>query len=98
SARAATPSSLTLRALTSFHTFQPLAGAGEDLVVVERQGRERLQIVPAHLGRVVGGFGLDLPGIDLRQVGDGDGTPARVAARVAEGVQLFQAIRLDAGP
>src|SRR6266478_9186168 len=46
--------------------------------------------MPADLGGIVGGAGLQLSWIDLGEVNHADNSAARIAPRIAKGVQLLQ--------
>src|SRR6266436_826915 len=56
-----------------------------------------MQGKPAYFGSVVAGGGLDPLRSDLAPIDHGDGSAARVSARVAKGVELRQLAALEAG-
>src|SRR5436309_1285943 len=84
------------KAMSAMAPFQIIAGAGEDITMIERQLRWAGQCEPIRLGRVVAGARLGPFGVELRQIDNADGAAARIAFRFAEGVQLHQL--LDANP
>src|SRR5262249_9767006 len=87
----------TRRLATGRHQGANGPGSREDLSVVERQWWRLVEEMPANLGGVVAGHGRELGRIHPTQECDADGPAARIAARIAERLQLGQALDLQAG-